>query len=122
MSCATGLGGVAGQRSGRASEAVVEGDCCGQCREAAREADAELVQRARAVAFEAEDVFGSPEDRLDALADRSQVRAAALLVFAPGAVDRGVQRLQVELELASAEVPVTDDDQDLPGLAFATRD
>src|SRR6266496_1234768 len=122
MSCATGSGGVAGERAAGASEPVVEGDCGGECREAAGESDAQLVQFAGAVTFEAEDVFGGPEDRLDPLADRSQVRAAAVLVLAPGAMDRGVQRLQVDLELAPAEVLVTDDDQDLPGLAFAARD
>src|SRR5215218_1595805 len=98
MSCATSSGGVAGERAAGATEAVVEGDRRGQCREAAGQADAQLVQFAGAVTFESEDVFGGPEDRLDPLADRSQVRAATVLVLAPGAMDRGVQRLQVDLE------------------------
>src|SRR5215210_7158148 len=122
MSCATGSGRVAGQRAAGASESVVEGDGCGQCGEAAGQADAQLVQVAGAVAFEAEDVFGGPEDRLDPLSDRSQVRAAALLILAAGAMDGGVEGLQIDLELAAAEVFVADDDQDLAGLALAARD
>src|SRR3954465_6674117 len=84
MSRVTGSGRVAGQRTAGASESVVEGDGCGECGEAAGQADAQLVQLAGAVAFEAEDVFGGPEDRLDPLSDRSQVRAAALLILAAG--------------------------------------
>src|SRR3954467_5708117 len=122
MSCATGSGGVAGQRAAGAAESVVEGDGGGQRGEAAGEADAQLVQFAGAVAFEAENVFGGPEDRLDPLADRGQVRPSSRFVFASRAVDRRVQRLQIDLELAAAEVLVTDDDQHLAGLALAARD
>jgi len=52
----------------------------------------------------------------------ARVRSAALLVFAARAVDVGVERAQVGLELAPAEVLVADDDQHLAGLAFAARD
>ena len=106
MSCATGLVGVAGERAAGAAEAVVERDGGGQRGEAAGESDAELVQDAGAVAFQAEDVFGGEEDRFDALADRREVRSVALLVLASWAVDRGIQRGEVGLELAPAEVLV----------------
>src|SRR3954470_6038666 len=82
MSCAAGSGGVASQRAAGAAEAVVECDGGGQGGEAAGEADAQLVQDARAVAFEAEDVLGGEEDRFDALADRREVRSAPGLVLA----------------------------------------
>src|SRR3982751_1576118 len=122
MTCAAGSVGVAGERSAGAAEAVVERDCGGERGEAAGEADAQLVQDAGAVAFEAEDVLGGEEDRFDALADRGQVRPAAVLVFAAWAVDLRVEGTQVGLELAAAEVLVADDDQDLAGLTLAARD
>ena len=101
---------------------MVEGDRGGERGEAAGESDAQLVQGAGAVAFEAEDVLGGEEDRFDALADRREVWSAAVFVGAARAVDRGVERAQVGLELAPAEVLIADDDQDLGGLAFAARD
>src|SRR5437588_140606 len=104
MSCATRSGGVAGERAAGASEAVVECDCGGECCKAAGESDAQLVQDAGAVAFEAEDVLGGPEDRLDPLADWCEVRSAAFLVLAARAVDRGVERGEVGFELSAAEV------------------
>src|SRR3954447_4023038 len=122
MSCAAGSGGVAGERAAGAAEAVVERDRRGERGEAAGEPHMQLVQDAGAVAFEAEDVLGGEEDRFDALADRREVRSAAFLVFAARAVDLGVERAQVGLELSAAEVLVADDDQHLAGLAFAARD
>src|SRR3954453_22062002 len=104
MSCAAGSGGVAGQRAAGASEAVVERDRRGEGGEAAREPHAQLVQDAGAVTFEAEDVLGGEEDRFDALADRRQVRSASVLVFAARAVDLGIERAQIGLELAPAKV------------------
>jgi hypothetical protein len=77
MGCATALGGVAGQRAAGAPKG------------------------AGAVAFEAEDVLGGPEDRLDALADRREVRAAAFLVLAVRAHDLGVKRGEVDFEVAA---------------------
>src|SRR3954453_3894990 len=122
MSCAAASGGVAGQRAAGACEAGVERDGGGQRGEAGGQSDAELVQDAGAVAFEAEDVLGGKEDRLDALAYRRQVRPAALLVLAARAMDLRVERAQLGLELAPAEVLVADDDQHLAGLALAARD
>src|SRR3954469_3805040 len=115
MTCAAGSVGVAGERSAGAAEAVVECDCGGERGEAAGEADAQLVQDAGAVAFEAEDVLGGEEDRFDALADRREVRSASGLVLAARPVDLCVRRAQVGLELAPAEVLVADDDQHLSG-------
>src|SRR6266498_1877381 len=94
MSCATGSGGVAGQRAAGAPEAVVERDGGSQRGEARDHAREEVVQSAGAVAFEAEDVLGGPEDRLDAPADRREVRAAAALVLAARPVDLGVERCE----------------------------
>src|SRR6266536_6483496 len=104
MSCATGSGGVAGQRAAGAAEAVVERDGGGEGGEAHGDAHEEVVQGAGPVAFEAEDVLGGPDDRFDALADRRQVRAAPWLVGAPRAHDLGVEGGEVGLELRSADV------------------
>src|ERR1700694_922485 len=122
MGSATGLCGVAGERAAGAAEAVVECDCCGEGGEACDESDAEVLEGAGAVAFEGEDVFAGLEDRLDALADRGEVGAAAAFVFASWAVDGGVKRGQLALELCAAEVLVADEDEHLAGLAFAARD
>src|SRR4051794_35767091 len=84
-------GGVGREAAGWAAEAVVERDAGGEREEALAEADAQAVERAGAVAFEAEQVFASPEDRLDALADRRQVRVAGGLVAARGADDVRVE-------------------------------
>jgi len=62
MSSATGSGGVAGEGAGGAAEAVVEGDGGGKRGEARGQADAQVLQGARAVALEGEDVFGGPVD------------------------------------------------------------
>src|SRR4051795_4324344 len=104
MSCAAGSGGVAGQRAAGASEAVGERDGGGHGGEAAGEPHTQLVQDAGAGAFEAEDVLGGEEDRFDALADRREVRSAALLVLAARAVEVRIEGAQVGLELAPAEV------------------
>ena len=57
MSSATGSGGVAGERAAGAAEAVVECDCGGECGESAGEVDTEVLEGARAVAYEGEDVL-----------------------------------------------------------------
>src|SRR4051812_41306578 len=84
MSCAAGSGGVAGEGAAGAAEAVVERDRGGERGEAAGEPDAQLVQDAGAVAFEAEDVLGGEEDRFDALANRREGRSASAFVLAAG--------------------------------------
>lgn len=71
------LGGQVGEGAAGAAELVVEGDGRGEREEAAGDPGSERVEGAGAVAFEREDVFGGPEDALDALADRGEVRPAA---------------------------------------------
>src|SRR4051812_44903526 len=93
MACATGSGGVAGERAAGASEAVVERDGGGQCGEA----------------------------HGDALADPRQMRSAPALVLAARAVDRRVECGELGLKAPAAEVLVADQRQ-LAGLAFAARD
>src|SRR5215210_5835393 len=111
MSSSTWLGAVVGQRAAGAAEVVVERDAGGECEQALADAGSEAVQGAGAVAFEGEEVFAGPEDALDALADRGQVRPGAGFVFAARADD---QRLAVEhggVEVAAGVALVADDDQ-----------
>src|SRR5438445_805412 len=122
MSSATVLGGVAGEAAGWASEAVVECDSGSECGEACEQSYAEVGEGAGAVALEGEDVLAGLEDRLDPLADRREVRAAAALVLAPGADDARVEARELRFEVFAAEVLIADQDQHLPGLALAARD
>ncbi len=64
---------------------MIERNRRGKRSEAGTETDAQVPECASAVTLEREDLLGAPEDRLDALRDRSQVRAAPRLVLAPGA-------------------------------------
>src|SRR3954465_15219803 len=93
MTCSTRLGAVVDECAAGAAEVMVEGDAGGEREQALAEAGSEAVQGAGAVAFEAEQVFEGPEDALDPLADRGQVRAGAGFVFAAWADD---QRVAVE--------------------------
>ena len=86
-----GSGRVVGEGAGWSAEAVVEADRGGEREEALADSGAEAVQGAGAVAFEGEEVFAGPEDRLDPLSDRSEVRAVSWLVRASGTDDRGVE-------------------------------
>src|ERR1044072_5858727 len=74
MSSATRLCGVVDQAAARAAEFVVEHDLGSERGEACAQADAKVVERAGAVAFESENVFEGPEDRFDPLSDRSEMR------------------------------------------------
>src|SRR5579863_9789046 len=73
---------------------VVEPDAGGEGEEFGRDSGSEAVQGAGVVAFEPESVFERPEDRLDALTDRRQMRSLAGLVFAVGSEDRRVVPLR----------------------------
>ena len=84
------LGAVVDECTAWASELVVEGDGGGEGAEAGEDAFSEAGEGAGAVAFEGEQVFAGPEDALDALADRREVRAVAGLVFAARPDERGV--------------------------------
>ena len=81
------LGAVVDERAGGSAEVVVERDAGGEREQPLADAGSQAVQGAGAVAFEREQVFAGPEDALDPLADRGQVRpvagiAAALACFA----------------------------------------
>src|SRR5487761_1174760 len=122
MSSATTLRGVAGQGSAGAAELVVECDAGGECCEAAGEANAEVLQGAGAVALEREDVLAGPEDRLDALAYRREVRSVAGLVLAPRTHDGRVEGGEFGFEVLATEVLIADQDQRLTGRSLTARD
>src|SRR3954453_22188749 len=84
------LGAVVDECTAGSSELVVEGDGCGEAAEACEGAFAQAGERAGAVAFEREQVFAGPEDRLDALADRREMRSVVRFVLAPRTHDGGV--------------------------------
>jgi hypothetical protein len=69
----------------RPPQPVVEADAGGQAEETLQDALAQSGRSAHAVTLECEQVLAGPEDRLDPLADRRQVRAPAALVGALGA-------------------------------------
>ena len=83
-----GLGGEVGELACGLVEAVVEPDAGGEGEEFAGDAGSEAVEGAGVVAFESEAVFEGPEDRLDALADRCEVRSRVGFVFAGGTQDQ----------------------------------
>src|SRR5450755_2790417 len=85
MSSSTSSGYVLGQGAAGEAESVVERDGGGEREQSAGDAGSEAVQRAGAVAFEGEDVFGGPVDRFDPLADRREMG----LVVVGGARVRG---------------------------------
>src|SRR5215213_4076377 len=111
MNCSTRSGAVVDERAAGAAEVVVERDAGGECQEALADAGSEAVQGAGAVAFEGQEVFEGPEDRLDALSDRGQVRSWAGLVFAARADDDRVARVHLGGEVAAGVALVADDDQ-----------
>src|SRR4051794_35733084 len=82
------LDGEVGECAGGSPEVVVQPDAGGQGEELGGDAGADAVHGAGVVAFESEAVFQRPEDALDALTDRREVRAAAGLVLAARAQDR----------------------------------
>ena len=86
---AVGLAGEVGERPGGAGELVVEPDAGGEREEFGGDAGSEAVQGSGVVAFEPELVFEGPEDRLDALADRGEMRAVSGLVSAAGSQHHG---------------------------------
>src|SRR5450755_1123391 len=102
------LGAVVDKGTAGSSELVVEGDGGSQAAEAGQDAFAEALEGAGAVAFEGQDVFGGPEDRFDALADRGQVWAVTGLVGAAGTDDHRVALGDVGGELAAGVALVAD--------------
>jgi hypothetical protein len=75
-------GAVVDQGSARSPQPVVEADAGRQAEKAREHTLAQAGHGARAVTLQREQVLGRPEDRLDALADRRQVRPAARLILA----------------------------------------
>ncbi len=114
------LGAVVDEGAAGAVELVVECDGGGEADEALQDAFAQAGECAGAVAFEREDVFAGPEDALDALADRRQVRPAAGLVTSAGPHDRGVQFADGCGERAAGVALVAE--QDLAALAATARE
>src|SRR5215217_2278239 len=110
MSSSTRSGGVVGERTWWAAEAVVERDRGGQGEEADADACAEAV--------EGEQVFAGLEDRFDALPDRREVELLGRLVLAARPDDRGVEQLGGGLELAAGVAFVADHEQ-VPGALTA---
>src|ERR1700736_6073667 len=106
MTCATGLCGVVDEGTAGTAELVVEHDGGGERGEPGAQAGAEVVEGASAVAFEGEDVLGSPEDRFDSLSDRREVRAATFLVLAARPEDGCVELGELGFEVLAAEVLV----------------
>jgi hypothetical protein len=70
------LAGEVSEGSCGEPEVVVEPDARGEREKLGGDACSEAVQSAGVVAFETESVLESPEDRLDALTDRREVRSA----------------------------------------------
>jgi len=87
----TGSGAVVDECAAGSVELVVEADGGGEAEEALQDALPEAGQGSGSVALECEDVLAGPEDRLDPLADRREVRSSAGLVFAAWSDDRGLQ-------------------------------
>src|SRR6516162_2305302 len=102
--------GEVGESSCGTVELVVEPDADGEREQFAGDPGADAVQGAGAVALEPEPVFQRPEDRLDVLTDRRQVRAAAGFVSAAGTEQqRAVSFVDGGGELA-ADVALVGDD------------
>src|SRR3990172_2966420 len=87
----TRLGDVVDECAAGAAEFVVEADAGGEAEEPLQDAFFDPWEGAAAVAFQGEQVFAGPEDRLDALADRREMKSRPGFVFAAGTDDCGVE-------------------------------
>jgi hypothetical protein len=96
---------------------MVEGDGGCEAAEACEDSFSESGQGACAVAFEGEQVFAGPEDALDALTDRGEVRPVAGFVFAARTDERRVALADLDGELASCVTLVAQE-----GLATVASD
>src|ERR1700688_965150 len=101
MTDSTRSGDIVDECAARAAELVVEDDAGGECEEALEDAFFDACEGSCAVAFEGEEVFAGPEDRLDPLPDWREVGALSGLVFAAGPDDRGVELADRVGELAA---------------------
>src|SRR5579862_3815271 len=91
-------------------EVVVEPDAGGEGEEFGGDAGSEAVEGAGVVAFEPESVFEGPEDRLDVLADRGEVRTVSGFVFAGGSEDQRAVLVGDGGGEFAADVPLVGDD------------
>ncbi len=110
----TRSGDVGHQRAARPAELVVEPDAGRQAEEALGDPLAQAGEGAGAVALQGEQVLTGPEDRLDALADRGQVRPAAGLVATGGAHDRGPELVDAPGKLTPGIALVAQEDLAAP--------
>jgi hypothetical protein len=76
------LGAVVDEGTAWASELVVDDDGGGEAAEASGDAFAQAGEGAGAVSFEGEEVFARPEDGLDPLSDRREMRMGSAFVLA----------------------------------------
>lgn len=106
----TPSGDVVDQGVARTAEPVVERDACGQRQETLGDASAQAGKSASTVTLQGEDVLEGPKDRLDPLADRSEVEAAIGLVFSRRSDDRGFEVGDSFGEVLACIALVADDD------------
>ena len=104
----TESGAVVDQGATRASELMVEADGGGEGEEALQDALPEALKCSGAVALEREGPLAAPEDALDALADRCEVRAFAGLVLAARSEHRRLQFACLRGEVAPGVALVAD--------------
>src|ERR1700683_1369587 len=87
----TRSGDIVDECAARAAELVVESDARSQAEEALGDAFFDAGEGAGAVAFECEEVFAGPEDRLDSLPYGCEVGSLPGFVFAARTDDCGVE-------------------------------
>src|SRR2546427_766971 len=82
---------VVDERAAWSGELVVERDRGGEAQQPLQDSLSESRERSCAVALERQGSLAGPEDRLDPLAQRCQMRTPARLVLATRSEDRGVK-------------------------------
>src|ERR671918_418501 len=109
MTCSTPSGHEGHERAARTPEPGVDVDTGGEGEQPRSDPRPEVVDRARSMALEGEQVLAGLKDRLDPLADRRQVRPTARLVLAGGAKQGRAEAFDLAVELGSRIAPVADD-------------
>src|SRR5665647_2900569 len=105
----TASGAVVDEGTTGTSQPVVEADAGRKAEEAREDALTQPGHGTRPVAHQGEQVLAAPEDRLDALADGSQMRAVARLVLARRAHDEGAHLGDGGREVATRVALVADE-------------
>src|SRR5450830_1500148 len=111
-------GAVVDEGPARSPQPVVEADAGRQAKEARQDALAQPRHGARPMTLQGEQVLAGPEDRLDALADGREVRAAARFIFARRTRHGGAHLGDRRREL-TAGVALVADEQPAAGAAEA---